>query len=293
MALQDTQHWVITSATNTVLNKYEAIRNHFNAAPGRWELGYLSSATDGIVVVRKAGGPVDVAVAIRRNGAADSLFVQANDAGYFDTGNTTNPAGSLGVGVAERPYVPGTTHTKMLIIEHDDAITILDYAAAETSTPVGVHAGRVYVPVDPAFAAAGMNGIGVLVGAPLTTTLGSAAANWVGGSATTQSRVRGFTTELNCFALITDAAGVVADQTPGAIAAPITGGVHVANTAGTSPAPGLINYKWLRFVSATATLAANPLTRYESADIGWCRIGPTASAASLLCINCEHNKPVK
>lgn len=300
MGYQDTRHAVVVAAGNTGLDKWNALRNHFNGGGSfRWLLANPADPSLNGLWLQKAGE--DRSIIIRRDTAGSTWFISSAVDGLFGgPGNTTSPVGMLGGAdpdyVLERQHIPDTNYNKMLVIEFDDAIAILEYGnSSENTFPKGIHAGITAVPVDPSYAAeARFRGNMVHVGPPSTNGIGAGVSAWFssGGSTTTNAQMaRAFSTAYWPTADTVDAVNVVGDA-PGPLTTTAPIPIALAPHVGTAYLRGFVS-KWLRFVSADATGGGNPGTRYEVGDDAWCRIGTTATTSARLCINVQKSKAVR
>lgn len=301
MAYVDTQHNVVTAAAATGLAKWQALRSYFNGGGStRWELANPADPSTNGLWLTRIGAAADGAphIVIRRNTAGDTWYISSVvDGAISYVGNDTNPTTVFGSAEADYElniaHTPNTGYTKMVVIEHDDALSIGEYTtSAENAFDKAIHAGILYVHSDPALVdAIGSRGNGVLTNQPSLNSVGTPLVAWTGAAPTTLSTVKLLGEDCTLGTLITDGTTAASDTSAGAcVAHPIP--MQAKSRARSAYFAG-VTFKWLRFVSADAAGGGNPGTRYEVGGTdGWLRFGATASTSNRLCLNCQYGKAV-
>lgn len=298
MGYQQTKHTVVTASAATGLAKWNAIRDHFNGNSFKWVLTNPADPTGTGLWLQKVGG--QHALLLRRDTAGSTWYAgSVVDGLVASPGNATTPATVSGLAeadyVIERQHVPDTTHTKMLVIEHDDAVTILEWNATENAFPKGIHMGLGGAPVDATMATAGRHrGNVVLTGAPALNGAGASVANWFSGSGSTTTNsqmARAFGVNYWPVANILDSAVVIGDA-PGNLITTAAVPYSLVPHSGSAVLLGFFT-KYLRFVSCDAVGAGPAGTRYEVGGDAWVRVSSTNTTSARLCINCEPGKAVR
>jgi hypothetical protein len=302
MGLQDTFHSVVVAGAATGEAKWTALRAFFNGGGStRWQLANPAAAsTVGMVLTQINPSPDPWTIAIRRVTGGATWYGGADPDGVLalNPGSTTTAMTAAGATEAELEilHTPNTTYTKMVVSEHDDAITILEYGdASENTFTKAMHLGCIYVCADPTWAANRSRGCGVLTEAPTLAGAGVNGTQWLAGL-TAASRVRLLNESWRPFSTAgADGASVVCDVTlpsgNAAVACPISMGITNAAASRTMQHAAVL--KWLRFVSADATGGGTPGTRFQIGDDAWCRIGATNTSAARLCVSCQKDKAVR
>lgn len=191
MSLDQTKAYVLTAATSGISDLMTAIHDHFNTAPGLWQLkAGAGSSAQGIVIEPKT--PVsgyDVGISIRRNSTTNFQLALDPLNSYTAAGNASGgPTGGSGEASGDITLaITGIASAKIALIETPDAIVALFFNAGLTTCPQAMHIGRAFDPKLEIMRSAPLlsNGLAVLAGLPHAN-----ATNGWGGSTGGVSRVR-------------------------------------------------------------------------------------------------------
>lgn len=193
MAYSDTTVYTLDAATAALSDIIAALITHWTAAPGRWQLvsGAAPVAGEALAIVAKTSPTCHIG--IRRQGTTQLASVVDPSMGITDVGDssTAPTAGATASPDCRTGTISGVS-TRLFVIEHDDAVTVVLQDSGKATTPFCLHIGRILTPLRESDAALGMDGHGALMGRP-SDDFGSGITNWFYiSSQTNGSRVRVF-----------------------------------------------------------------------------------------------------
>ena len=183
MTLSNAKSYILTAAGATPADIFGALEAHFTSAPAFWRVapGVTNTAGESLCLELKAPFSgivtVDPHVVIRRTASTWNVSLDPSklvtDAGDLTTAPTTTSLNYSGEAFTAATQPTGLSD-KILVTELEDMVQIFVVNAAKTFTPWGCQVGEVFRPYHDGYVSAGVDGLGVLSGAPNHSSSGVA-----------------------------------------------------------------------------------------------------------------------